>query len=161
MAHAFKWRVLPDQSGWDIVEPINGATVATVAIPEIAALPPNVRPIALYGLKQGVADGGAKEKGSSATVRLRGMLTRFAQIAAGTWNFRDGTGTASLPDGDVYAALVALGKTADGDESRDKWRKLGAPKRAAIRRIEDVAAWLESNSGSVDAEDAMADFLTM
>lgn len=156
--HAFKWRITPDRNGWDIINPLDGATVATVELPESDAACHNV---ALYGLKQAVSDGGAKDKGTSAAVRLRGMLVRAAQIAAGTWDFRDGTGVGGLPDGDVFAALIALGKTTDTDESRDKWRKLGAPKRAAIRRMADVADWLDANAGSIDAEDAFQEFSQM
>lgn len=153
--NAFKFRMTDDANGWLVIDAVTGDTAATVEIPDDAD---TVRKLTLYGLKQAVADGGAKDKGTTAAARLRAMLARYNQIAAGTWEFRDGTGTGAMQDGDIFRALVALGITPDTPDQRDKWKKLPAPKRRAIGNRDDVRQWIADNLTDIDADEALAEF---
>ena len=158
MALSFKTRITADGNGWEILDAVTGENRATIELPTDDA--DTTRKLALYGLKQAVADGGAKDKGTSAAARLRAMLARYNQIMAGTWDFRDGTGSGSMPDGDVFRALVALGISPDTPDQRDKWRKLPAPKRRAIGNREDVREWIANNISAVDADEAVEEFIS-
>ena len=155
MAHAFKTRITPEGNGWILTDAVTGGELATIELPDDADMN---RKLALYGLKQAVADGGAKDKGTTAAARLRAMLARYNAIMAGTWDFRDGTGSGSMPDGDIFRALVALGITPDTPDQRDKWKKLPAPKRRAIGNREDVREWIADNLADIDADEALAEF---
>lgn len=155
MANAFRFRITEDGNGWYIADAVTGDQVATV---ELTGDETTDRKLALYGLKQAVADGGAKDQGTTAAARLRAMLARYNQIAAGTWNFRDGTGAGTMPDGDIFRALVALGITPDTPDQRDKWKKLPAPKRRAIGNRDDVRQWIADNLTDIDADEALAEF---
>ena len=152
MAHAFKWVVRADRNGWDVVDPLTGENVAAYTLP---ANEEQLANVALYGLKQLVADGGAKDKGTSRQARKRAMDARYNSLIDGTWNMRDGIGGGGLPDADVYRAAIALGIATDNDERRAMWKKIGAPARLALRNRADVAEWLKNNIVTPDADDAL------
>jgi hypothetical protein len=142
--------------GWSFNDTVTGESHMIVELP----ISQNVRDqLALYGLKQAVADGGAKAKGTSLRDRLVGMSQRYSQICTGTWNFRDGTGTAGLPDGDVYRAIVGLGIAPDDADRRAKWKELKPAQRRAIGSREDVKAWIAANIGTDDADAALDAFM--
>ena len=152
---AFKTRITSDGGGWVITDAVTGAELATIELPDDAE---TTRKLALYGLKQAVADGGAKDAGTTANARLRAMLARYNAIVAGTWDFRDGTGSGSMVDGDIFRALVALGITPDTPDQRAKWKTLPAPKRRAIGNRDDVRGWIADNLADVDADAALDEF---
>jgi hypothetical protein len=142
-------------NGWSFNDTVTGESRLIVHLPIDSE---QTRQLALYGLKQAVADGGAKAKGTSLESRIKGMLDRYNQIKDGLWNFRDGTGTASLPDGDVYRAIVALGVAEDTAERREKWKSLKPAQRRAIAGRDDVKAWIAANApADDDAADAALD----
>jgi hypothetical protein len=144
--------------GWSFNDTVTGESRMIVELPTSGE---TVTQLALYGLKQAVADGGAKAKGTSLQSRLDGMAKRYEQIMTGDWSFRDGTGTASLPDGDVYRAIVALGVADDTAERREKWKGLKPAQRRAIAGRDDVKAWIAANVTTDDdtADAALESFL--
>ena len=152
----FKFVVNADRTGWLVRDPVTDEQLAELQMPDDATIARNV---ALYGLKQICSDGAATEKGMSKATRVRLMKQRHDEIHAGTWGFRDGTGSAGLPDADIYRAIVALGLAPDDADRREKWKKLPASHRRAIAKREDVAQWLTDNApATVDADDALAAF---
>lgn len=144
-------------NGWTFNDTVTGESRLIVELPAGGEA---FRQLALYGLKQAVADGGAKAKGTSLQSRIDGMADRYEQIMAGTWNFRDGTGTAGLPDADVYRALVALGIAPDDADRRAKWKELKPAQRRAIGNREDVKSWIAANvADDTDADAALDAFM--
>jgi hypothetical protein len=143
--------------GWTFNDTVSGESRMIVELPHDEE---TVLKCALYGLKQAVADGGAKSKGTSLQSRLDGMAKRYKEILDKSWNFRDGTGTASLPDGDVYRAVVALGFAEDTAERREKWKAMKPAERRAIAKRDDVRAWLEANAADdTDGDTALESFM--
>lgn len=143
--------------GWSFNDTVTGESRLIVELPTDSE---SVTRLALYGLKQATADGGAKAKGTSLQSRIDGMKQRYAQIVAGTWDFRDGTGTASLPDADTYRAIVALGIAPDDGDRRAKWKELKPAQRRAIGKRQDVMDWIAANvADDTDADDALAAFI--
>lgn len=142
--------------GWSFNDAVTGESALIVELPLDQSIR---RQLALYGLKQAVADGGAKAKGTSLASRIKGMKDRYAQIIDGGWNFRDGTGTGSLPDGDVYRAIVALGFAEDSAERREKWKACKPAERRAIARRDDVTKWLADNIDATDGDEALQTFM--
>lgn len=142
--------------GWSFNDTVTGESHLIVELPASGTTRDQ---LALYGLKQAVADGGAKAKGTSLQSRIDGMEDRYQQIRAGTWNFRDGTGTAGMPDGDVYRALIALGIADDTSDRRAAWKELKPAQRRAIGSREDVKAWIAANVGTDDADAALDAFM--
>lgn len=142
MARAFAAVLTATGRGWSYNDAVTGESRLIVELPTDSE---TVTRLALYGLKQAVSDGGAKAKGTSAAARLSAMRKRFDQIASGEWDFRDGTGTGSLPDADIYRAMVALGITEDSAERRAKWKDLKPAMRRAIGKRDDIAEWIEEN----------------
>lgn len=143
-------------NGWTFNDTVTGESHLIVELPAGGEA---FRQLALYGLKQAVADGGAKVKGTSLMSRIQGMSDRYEQIMSGAWNFRDGTGTAGMPDGDVYRALVALGITDDTSDRRAAWKELKPAQRRAIGSREDVKTWIAANVGTDDADAALDAFM--
>lgn len=161
--HAFKWKLDRVARAWRIHDPITDAVLATLDFSDHVAdgmTEPAYIGLA-YGIKQLASDGGAKQAGTTQRTRLAGVIARFNAWHAGTYAFRDGTGTpGGFPDADVYRALVAIGRFSDRDENRDKWRKLSPAVRAAQRLQPDVAAWLVDHVPTVD-EDTMAEAMSI
>ena len=156
MAHAFRWKLDRTAHAWHVCDAITGATAATLEFGQF--VPADIKPqgyIALaYGVKQLSTDGGAKEKGTSARVRLAATISRFNQWVNGTYKFRDGMGGSSgLDDGDVYLACVGIGRFRDVETNREKWKGLTAAQRAKLRTDPAIAAWLENNTPDVTDED--------
>lgn len=158
MARAFSAVLTATGRGWSYNDAVTGDSRLIVELPTDSE---TVTRLALYGLKQAVSDGGAKAKGTSAAARLDAMRKRFAQITSGEWDFRDGTGTGSLPDADIYRAMVALGITEDNAERRAKWKELKPAMRRAIGRRSDVAEWIEANiTDDADSDAALDSFMS-
>lgn len=160
MTRAFNWKLDRTANAWATVDPVTGEELDRYAFGEYITegLPEQGYLALAYGLKQLISDGGAKDKGTTVRARRAAMANRYANWCAGTYAFRDGTGTGSMPDGDIFRALVALGRTPDTVDQRDKWKKLPAAKRRAIGNIAEIREWLESNTIDVDADAALEEF---
>lgn len=160
MARTFGWKLDRPGNAWETIDPATGDTLDRYEFGDF--VPEGIKEpayIALaYGLKQLVGDGGAKGKGTTARARRAAMANRYANWVAGTYAFKDGTGTASMPDGDTFRALVALGRTPDTPDQREKWKKLPAAKRRAIGNMADVREWLDENTIDIDADAALEEF---
>jgi hypothetical protein len=141
-------------NGWTFNDTVTGESHLIVELP---AGGETFRQLALYGLKQVVADGGAKAAGTSLASRVAGMEKRYAEVMAGTWSFRDGTGAAGMPDGDVYRALIALGIADDTADRRAAWKELKPAQRRAIAKRPDVTAWVAANVADDTTADAALD----
>lgn len=106
-----------------------------------------------YGLKQILSDAAAGTKTEKEAVEA--MSKRAASLGDGSW----GTRQPSLPDADVFMALVGLRKLPDSDDARAKWAALKPAERRALGRIPEVVEWLEANgAGDEDAENILAAF---
>lgn len=145
-------------NGWSFNDTVTGESRLIVQLGDCSR--DTEKKLALYGLKQAVADGGAKAKGTSLESRIKGMSKRFDEIVDGTWDFRDGTGSSTMPDADTYRAIIALEMMPDTAESREKWKGLKPAQRRAIAKQDAVAAWLEANiTDDTDGDAALAAFL--
>lgn len=134
----------PDGRGWNFNDAISGETYVSIHIDDLTK--EQQQKVLLYGMKQVTADGGAKSKGTSLESRIAGMKKRWGQVQDNDWSFRDGTGTGSLPDGDIYRALIALGFAEDTAARRDIWKGLKPAARRKLGDREDVKAYLAAHS---------------
>lgn len=105
-----------------------------------------------YGIKQILADAAAAKAGTSTADRMARMQRRADALCDGTWGLRPAK---AVPDAEVYAACLLLGKFADDEASRAKWVGLKKADRNAIRMLPDVAAALPMNE---KADDVLAMF---
>lgn len=95
-----------------------------------------------YGVKQIIADGGAK-------TGIPGMAARADSLVDGTWGQR----SAGLVNGDTFRALVGLGLIPDSSDARAKWRELKPAQRDAFGRRPDVRQWIDANAETDESTD--------
>lgn len=108
-----------------------------------------------YGCKQILSDAGAKHSpGSIAWQAALGV--RAEALVAGTWGQR----APSMPDYDVWSAMLALGKVVDSDANREVWRGMKPRERAVLRALPDVAEWLAENAPADDDAEALLELFT-
>lgn len=106
-----------------------------------------------YGVKQILSDAAAGSKTEREMIAAMGQ--RAAALRDGSWGQRQ----SRLPDGDVFGALVALGKLPGSDVAREKWAALKPAERRALGRLPEVVEWLEAHGDDEpDTDDVLALF---
>lgn len=153
----FKFELTADGRGWTVSRRDNGAMVTEIALPADAD---KVRELALYGLKQVVADGAATSAEATSAERVEALLARAAAVASGEWVLRTGRGASAVfPDAGAYALLVRVGIIVDTPEKRAEWRALGPAGRAHVMAIPRVREAIAAHTDGDDGVDGVAEFV--
>jgi len=105
-----------------------------------------------YGVRQIIADGAANA--ADLNDRIRMMGERAATLIDGTWGTR-----ATLPDGDIFRAMIAVRGLTDSPELRAKWKSLDAKQRRAIGDRPDVRSRMETTPVA-DTDDLLDNLMT-
>lgn len=122
--------------------------------------------LALYGLKQKLVDGAAKEKGTSIDDKIDAVLERWSALQSGQWNLRRaGTGPRIS---DLVRAIAEVMEI-DEEEAKEKVAKLTDEEKkevsdfpavkAIVERLKAERAAEKAKKAEADASDADAEDL--
>ncbi len=105
-----------------------------------------------YGIRQIIADGAANA--TTLLERAQLMRERAEALMDGSWGTR-----ATLPDGDIFRAMISVRGLTDSPELRAKWKSLDAKQRRAIGDRPDVRSRMETTPVA-DTDDLLDNLMT-